>query len=83
MAGTVIRGRIDMFGCSYRSAERRVKELYITPYDVQTQPMIFFNIRLAANVENVVHFPQIPQPVGRWIKEPLRERLTWVLVGGL
>ena len=33
--------------CSYRAVERRVKELYITPDDVQTQPMIFFNIRLA------------------------------------
>ncbi|GAF92064.1 unnamed protein product, partial [marine sediment metagenome] len=47
VAGTVFRGRIDIFGCSHRAVERRVKELYITPDDVQTQPMIFFNIRLA------------------------------------
>lgn len=32
---------------SYRAVERRVKELYITPNDVQTQRLIFFNIRLA------------------------------------
>jgi hypothetical protein len=35
------------FGCSYRSVERRDKELYITGNDVQTQRVIFFNIRFA------------------------------------
>lgn len=34
-------------GCSCPLAERQDKELYITPDDVQTQPVIFFNICLA------------------------------------
>ena len=50
--------------------ERRVKELYITPYDVQTQLMIFFNIRLAPMLKTWYTFRKFPNRRGRWIKEP-------------
>ncbi len=72
VAGTVFRGRIDSFGCSHRAVERRVKELYITPDDVQTQPMIFFNIRLAPMLKRWYTFHKFLNRRGRWIKEPLR-----------
>jgi hypothetical protein len=40
---TSFHGKIGRCGCSCQAAERRVKELYITPDDVQTQRMNFFN----------------------------------------
>jgi len=66
----------------HRVVERRVKKLYITPCDVQTQPMIFFNIRLAPALKTWYTFHKFRNPLGRWIKEPRRERSTGVHSGG-
>jgi len=72
VAGTVFRGRIDIFGCSHRAVERRVKELYITARDVQMQLMIFSNIRLAPAVKTWYTFRESPNRSCRWIEVPLR-----------
>jgi hypothetical protein len=83
VAGTVNHGRIDIFGGSHRLVERRVKELYITPDDVQTQPMFFFNIRFAPMLKTWYTFHKLRNRRGRWIKEPLRGGSPVVLSGGL
>jgi hypothetical protein len=72
VVSTVFRGKIDTFGSSHRAVERRVKELYITPDDVQTQPLIFFNIPLAPMLKTWYTFRKFRNRRGRWIKEPPR-----------
>ncbi len=69
VATTVFAGGIDWFGARTGAAERRVKELYITPYDVQTQPMIFFNIRLAPMLKTWYTFRKLRNRRGRWLEE--------------
>jgi hypothetical protein len=82
LCGGVFRGRTDRFGCSHRVVERRVKELYITRNDVQTQRVNFFNIRLGSVVKTWYTFRKFLNRRGRWIKEPLRSGLP-VHKGGM
>lgn len=62
--------------CSHRAVERRVKELYITLDDVQTQRVNFFNIRLGRVLKTWYTFRKFNNRRGRWIKEPLRKRFA-------
>ncbi len=70
VATTVFAGGIDWFGARTGAAERRVKELYITPDDVQTQLMIFFNIAFTRMLKTWYTFRKFPNRRGRWNKEP-------------
>lgn len=69
-------GKIGWFGCSRQVAERRVAKLYITPSDVQTQRLIFFNIRFRGVLKTWYTFRKLRNRLGRWIEEPLRTRFT-------
>lgn len=71
-----------ILGARTRAVERRVKELYITPDDVQTQLMIFSNIALAPMLKTWYTFRKLHNRRGRWIKEPPMRLFTFHL-GGL